>query len=276
MPITNKLLKPVVFHRLLTSSGLQVWPVMHKSGQTILLQITNLNTTQIVRAKEKTSTRVLETANNPVDMQLHYSITRWRTTILIIQDSQRELDISPRYILFLSHFLSIPISLILLAFFGINIFYLPFFNIFLPANPLTFFHFTSPHFSPFFFSFFRLSYCRNAFSQTQLSLPIIKTKIKLHVVHRSYGSNQQNLALPRQKKILVVQYWYFVTLHQETTLDNSLKMSSLRFLELVRSLLTSVRFIPTIVRPQLGQLYVMVHQSCTYWQLESCHFCCKH
>jgi hypothetical protein len=76
MPITNKLLKPVVFHRLLTSSGLQVWPVMHKSGQTILLQITNLNTTQIVRAKEKTSTRVLETANNPVDMQLHYSITR--------------------------------------------------------------------------------------------------------------------------------------------------------------------------------------------------------
>ena len=130
---------------------------MHKSGQTILLQITNLNTTQTVRAKEKTSTGVLETANNPVEMQLQHSITRWRTTILIIQDSHQGLDISPRYILFLSHFLSIPLLLILLAFFGINLFYLPFFTIFLPANPLTFFHFTSSYFLPFFFSFLRSS-----------------------------------------------------------------------------------------------------------------------
>ena len=76
---------------------------------------------------------------------------------MIIQDSHQGLDISPRYILFLSHFLSIPLLLILLAFFGINLFYLPFFTIFLPANLLTFFHFTSSYFLPFFFSFLRSS-----------------------------------------------------------------------------------------------------------------------
>ena len=87
----------VVFDRLLTSRGPQHWQMTHKRGQIISQKITNSNTTIREAIKEKIFTQVLETAKILVNEQLRRSIMKSKTTILIIRNLVKKLDISHRY-----------------------------------------------------------------------------------------------------------------------------------------------------------------------------------
>lgn len=94
---------------------------------------------------------------------------------MIIQDSHQGLDISPRYILFLSHFL---------AFFSIYLF----FTIFLPANPHTFFisHLHIPPLFLFFHTFVSLLSSFHPPFQSSSSLSFSFPYYILFLIHPSF------------------------------------------------------------------------------------------